>query len=82
MHANLMVDATWAGGGADATPFYEKKIPTLYFVTTNCYDHLHYMTDTPETLNLKLFESLVRLAFYTAAEVAEGNYKKETIEIQ
>ena len=48
---NSMVDRTWSGGGADATPFFEKDIPCLYFVTTNSYDHLHLPSDKVETLN-------------------------------
>ena len=48
---NLVVEDTWSGGGADATPFHEKGIPCLYFVSKYSYDHLHLPTDTPETLN-------------------------------
>ena len=78
--SNMMVEGTWPGGGADATPFFEQNIPTLYFVTTNSYTHLHYMTDTPETLNPDLYEKIVRLAYATAYEVAMGNYEKEVID--
>lgn len=66
------VAATWAGGGADATPFFERGIPTLYWVTTNGYAHLHAVTDTPETLNLPLYQDLVKLAFRTAWAVADA----------
>ena len=76
---NSMVDRTWSGGGADATPFYEKGIPCLYFVTTNSYDHLHLPTDKVETLNPILYEKVVRLAHLTALEVANGNYEREEI---
>ena len=76
---NSMVDRTWSGGGADATPFHEKGIPCLYFVTTNSYDHLHLPTDKVETLNLVLYEKVVRLAHLTVLEVANGNYERETI---
>lgn len=62
----LMVPATWSGGGADAEPFYQKGIPTIYFVTTNSYKHLHMLSDKPETLNPKLFEAIARLAYKTA----------------
>ena len=75
---NLVVEDTWSGGGADLTPFYEIGIPGLYFVSKYSYDHLHLPTDTPETLNPELFESIVRLAYLTAREVADGNYNKET----
>lgn len=76
---NSMVDRTWSGGGADATPFHEKGIPCLYFVTTNSYDHLHLSTDTFETLNQTLYEKVVRLAHLTALEVVNGNYQREEI---
>ncbi len=55
---NLMVENTWSGGGADLTPFYEKGIPGLYFASKYSYEHLHLPTDTPETLNPNLFESI------------------------
>lgn len=70
--ARLMVAGTWKGGGADATPFFERGIPTLYWVTTNSYPHLHLPSDTPETLNPTLYAELVRLAFRTAWAVADG----------
>jgi len=76
---NSMVDRTWSGGGADATPFHEKDIPCLYFVTTNSYDHLHLPTDEVSTLNPELYEKIVRLAHLTALEVANGNYAREEI---
>lgn len=76
---NTMVDRTWSGGGADATPFFEKGIPCLYFVTTNSYDHLHLPTDKVETLNPALYEKVVKLAHLTALEIANGNYKREEV---
>jgi hypothetical protein len=75
---NLVVEDTWNGGGADLTPFYEIGIPGLYFVSKYSYEHLHLPTDTPETLNQNLFESIVKLAYLTARVVADGNYRKET----
>lgn len=72
-----MVERTWSGGGADATPFYDKGIPCLYFVTTNSYDYLHLPGDKVETLNPVLFEKVVKLAYLTAAEVANGGYNGE-----
>jgi len=77
-NSNLVVNDTWNGGGADATPFYEKGVPCLYFVSKYSYEHLHLPTDTPETLNPNLFESIVRLAYLTAREVTDGNYQRET----
>jgi aminopeptidase YwaD len=76
---NSMVDRTWSGGGADATPFYEKSIPCLYFVTTNSYANLHLPTDKVETLNPDLYEKVVKLALLTSVEVANGNYVREVI---
>ena len=76
---NLMIDRSWSGGGADATPFHEKGIPCLYFVTTNSYDHLHLPTDKVETLNPVLYEKVVGLAHLTVLEVANGNYEREIV---
>jgi len=76
---NSMVERTWNGGGADATPFHEKGVPCLYFVTTNSYDHLHLPTDTFETLNPVLYEKVVKLAHLTALEIANGDYEREEI---
>jgi len=76
---NSMVDRTWKGGGADATPFHEKGIPCLYFVTTNSYDHLHLPSDKVETLNPVLYEKVVKLAHLTVMEIANGNYVREEI---
>jgi len=70
--AGLMVSRTWKGGGADATPFFENGIPTLYWVTTNSYAHLHRPSDTAETLNGELYEELVKLCFRTAWAVADA----------
>jgi len=74
---NLMVDRTWNGGGADATPFFDKNIPALYFVTTNSYTHLHLPSDKPETLNKELFKKITELAYNTAWYIATGHYEKE-----
>lgn len=76
---NAMVERTWSGGGADATPFHEKGIPSLYFVTTNSYAHLHLPSDKVETLNPDLYEKLVKLAYLTVREIASGNYEREKI---
>lgn len=75
----LMITKTWKGGGADAEHFFQKGIPTIYFVTKNSYTHLHMLSDKPETLNKNLFEKITRLAFLTAYKVAEGNYRRELI---
>jgi Zn-dependent M28 family amino/carboxypeptidase len=79
INSNLIVKDTWSGGGADLTPFYEKGIPGLYFVSRYSYDHLHLPTDTPETLNPVLLESIVKLAYLIAREVADDNYLREKV---
>lgn len=79
VYTKQMTTNTWLGGGADATPFHQKGIPCAYFVTTNSYKHLHCITDTAETLNKDLFEKVVRLAYLTASEVANGNYQREKV---
>ena len=71
-HTRRTVAATWSGGGADATPFFELGIPTLYWVTTEGYAHLHATSDTPATLNGPLYADLVKLAFRTAWAVADA----------
>jgi len=76
---NSVVGRTWNGGGADATPFHEKGIPSLYFVTTNSYKHLHLPTDRVSTLNPGLYEKAVKLAHLTVLEIANGNYVRETV---
>ncbi len=72
VYTKSMVEGTWAGGGADLTPFYEKGINGLYFVTTNGYQHLHLTTDKPETLNLPLFEKTVRLVYLISSFLANN----------
>jgi len=79
LFTKMMVERTWSGGGADAGPFHDKGIPAIYFVTTNSYAHLHYMTDTPETLNKSLYETITKLAYITAYNVANGLYNREEI---
>ncbi len=79
MDKKLMVTNTWGNGGADATPFHENGLPTLYFVTRNSYAHLHRTSDLAETLNGPLFEAITRLGYRTAAWVADGSYRRETL---
>lgn len=75
--ARLSVADTWGGGGADATPFAERGVPTLYFASRFSYTHLHVPGDTPGTLDPPLYEALVRLAYRTAWAVADGGYAGE-----
>jgi hypothetical protein len=74
-----MTDETWGGGGADATPFREAGIPTLYFAATHAYDHLHLPSDRPETLSGALLESETRVAYRTLLELASGRYSRESL---
>ncbi|MCS7052545.1 MAG: M20/M25/M40 family metallo-hydrolase [Ignavibacterium sp.] len=76
---NLMVNDTWANGGADAEAFHKVGIPCLYFVSKYSYDHLHLPTDTVETLNPNLFETIVELAFLTAKHISDGKYQREEV---
>ncbi|MCZ7602227.1 MAG: M20/M25/M40 family metallo-hydrolase [Melioribacteraceae bacterium] len=78
-NAKLTVDATWSGGGADATPFHKIGIPTLYIVTRFSYTHLHSQSDKPETLNPVVFEEITKLACKTLSEIADGKYRREAI---
>jgi len=77
--SRMMVKNTWSGGGADAEHFYQAGIPTAYFVTTNSYTHLHYMTDTYETLNPKLFEAVANLGLNSLIKIANGSYVREEV---
>lgn len=70
----MLSSQTFGGGGADAEAFYRKGIPTLYFNTSGGYKHLHLPTDTAETLNAELFETLTRLGFETLIHLAKGGY--------
>ena len=62
----LLVPESGEGGGADAEPFFQKGIKTLYSVSTNSYKHLHQMTDTPETINKDLLTAITKLGYKTA----------------
>jgi hypothetical protein len=73
---NMIIDRTWGGGGADATPFFEQGIPTLYFATKNSYDHLHLPSDKPQTLNAPLHQYLTKIGYKTAMEIAKGEYER------
>lgn len=76
-HAGLSVARTWAGGGADAEPFHEAGVPTLYFASRFSYTHLHRTSDTVDTLAPELYAELVRLAYRGAVEVVQGRYAGE-----
>ncbi len=74
-----MTDETWGGGGADATPFREAGVPTLYFAATHAYDHLHLPSDRPDTLSGALLESEARVAYRTLLDLASGRYTREPL---
>ncbi len=76
---DMMINATWGSGGGDATPFHERGIPSIYFVTTNSYDHLHSTTDAPQTLNGDLFEKITCLTYLTAYDISLGRYQREVV---
>jgi aminopeptidase YwaD len=75
----LMKARTGRGGGADAHPFHELGLPTLYFASSFSYTHLHSTSDKVETLNGEMFAELTRVAFRTAAAVAGGKYEREEL---
>ena len=77
-HARLSIAQTWPGGGADAQPFFDAGVPTLYFASKFSYTHLHKTSDTVATLNPRLHAELVRLAYRGAVEVAQGRYGGES----
>lgn len=76
-HTHLLSVNTWGGGGADATPFYNKGIPTLYYNTTGGYKHLHMLSDKPETLNQVLFEKLTKNVLLTVYNIANLKLERE-----
>lgn len=76
---NLMIDRTWSGGGADATPFHNKGIPTAYIVSFYSYEHLHLPSDKPETLNRGLFRNIVQLTAESLIKLANGEYSREKL---
>ncbi len=80
LYTKQMILRTWNGGGADAAPFHQIKIPCLYFVSYFSYTHLHLPSDKPETLNSTTFEKMCKLAYMTACEVANGNYTREEVQ--
>lgn len=75
----LLSRQTGRGGGADAAPFHKLGLPTLYFASKYSYTHLHRSSDTPETLNGEMYQALTRLAYETAAAVADGSYQREEL---
>lgn len=70
---------TWYGGGADAQPFFDIEIPTLYFATLNSYTFLHLPGDKPETLNRETLALTAKTVFKTITYISSGKYTKETI---
>jgi len=68
---------TWRGGGADAQPFHEKNIPSLYFAGINAYTYLHMPGDTPKTINKNLLKYTADIVFETSVKAASKNYMKE-----
>jgi hypothetical protein len=75
-----VVEDSWYGGGADAQPFFEAGIPTLYFATTNAYAHLHRVSDEPGTLAPDLYVDVVRLGWRVAQAIANGEYTREALQ--
>lgn len=78
--AGITVEGTWWGGGADATPFFEAGVPTLYLAAKDSYTHLHQPSDTPETLNGPLLAEIARHTYRVVAAVADGRYEREELQ--
>ncbi len=70
---------TWHGGGADAQPFFEKGIPSLYFATVNSYTYLHMPGDKVGTLNPLMLQMTSDIVFKTSVKVASKEYVREKI---
>ncbi len=77
--AGVTIEETWAGGGADATPFFEHGVPAAYFATTKGYRHLHQLEDTTDALNPALYEEAGRLVLRAVREIANGGYEREAV---
>ncbi|MFO7525818.1 MAG: M20/M25/M40 family metallo-hydrolase [Ignavibacteriaceae bacterium] len=76
---NLMIERTWSGGGADATPFHNSGIPSVYVVSHYSYEYLHQPGDKPETLNAELFENIVKLTAQSLLIITDKEYKVEKL---
>ena len=70
---SMVIDRTWRGGGADATPFFEKGVSTLYFATKNSYKHLHLSSDKPETLNKELHKYLTNIIYQSTKKLVNDS---------
>ncbi len=71
------IEQTWYGGGADAQPFFDVGMPTLYFAADKGWDHLHQPTDTLDKIDSTLLLQATRLMYLTTAALAEGRYDRE-----
>ena len=78
-HGKPLSLRTWHGGGADAQPFFEKGVPSLYFATVNSYTYLHLPEDKPETLNPLMLHLTADIVFKTSVKIAAKEYVKEKI---
>lgn len=67
---SMLIERTWHGGGADATPFFEKGVSTLYFATKNSYTHLHLLSDKPKTINKELHRYITSLIYNASRNMA------------
>ncbi|MHC4780074.1 MAG: M20/M25/M40 family metallo-hydrolase [Planctomycetota bacterium] len=64
-----LVLAQRAYPGSDQAPFYEKKIPCIFFFT-GIHAQYHRPSDTVSTLNIGGMVRITRLVFLTAAKLA------------
>lgn len=64
---------------SDLSPFYDLKIPGLYFVSKYSYTHLHLPTDTISTFNKNVFKNIVELGYSVIEAVANNQYQREIV---
>lgn len=76
----ITIEKTWWGGGADAQPFFDEGLPTIYFATKDSYAHLHQPSDTADTLNGKTLAAVARHAYRLVTAIADGAYAREQIQ--
>ncbi len=73
----ITLEDTWYGGGADAQPFFDAGLPTLYFAADKGWTHLHQPSDTLDKIDALLLTRATRLMVLTTAAIADGKYDRE-----
>ncbi len=73
----ISLENTWYGGGADAQPFFDAGLPTLYFAADKGWTHLHQPSDTLDKIDPLLLTRATRLMYQVTAAIADGGYDRE-----